>query len=131
MAIARKHIENQVSDKSEQIIFHLIKILKWKDDLNYNKHCDDLNTWFWYCQKKKINSKRIKIKQYQLWIFDEYLTSSSDIDNIIKRDLNSYSKNLISIRTNQEVFNIIQDIKIPISKDLSLDRFEDIRNYIY
>lgn len=92
MVIAQKHIENQISDKSEQIIFHLIKVLKWQDDLNYNKHCDDLNTWFWYCQKKKINSKRIKPKQYQTWLFDENLAIVSDIDNIIKRDLYKYSK---------------------------------------
>jgi hypothetical protein len=129
MVIEKKHIENQISDKSEQIILHLIKILKWDDSNSYTGHIKSINGWFHFCQKKKINKHRISAKHYQAWLFDEELENIQDLNNIVEYNLEEYDK-LPVIRTNQEIFDIIQKIKLLICEDLSKFKFKTIENYI-
>lgn len=130
MAVNRKTVENQITGLGNPIYIHLIKILKWEDDANLNKHLNDINEWLFQCQQKKINKKRIAAKYYKDWIFQDNIDSFKEFENIIKTSLKKYSKTLKEIRSNKEVWDIIQSIIDQISKDLENFEFDDIQNYL-
>ena len=45
MAFNKKKMEEKISSLENQINLHLIKLLRYKDDTNKQKHINDIMTW--------------------------------------------------------------------------------------
>ncbi len=130
MARDRRKAENDISSLADPIINHLIKILKWKDEINYNPHIHDINNWLFKIQRIRLKGgRRPKTSDYYKWIFEEILGSANDVTNIIRRELKDYHS-LKEIRTDVEVYRQVQELMKKITADLSDDKFEGIENYL-
>lgn len=129
MAFNRKDVESKVTSLSLPLIKHLIKILKWKDDINYNKHIGDMNSWLYDIQGFSIkgNKKPSQYDYYQ-WIFTDVAKNEQTISRYIK-GLHHYHS-LQIIRTDEEVYDIIKSIIYKLSFDLPLDNFDNIEDYL-
>jgi len=132
MAVDRKKAEQVLNSLSDEIFEHLIKILYWIDDLNFDKHCKDINTWLYKCQDilLKPNSKRLTEKNYYEWLYEEFNSSESQLSSTIKRRLKDYHSLPRTELTKNDLYIKLKNIYKEISKDLSLDKFEDIKEYI-
>lgn len=129
MAFNRKDAESKITSLGVPIIEHLIKIFKWKDDLNYHKHIGDINGWLYKIQDiyLKGNTKPSANNYFQ-WIFvDNVRLGEVNIRRTIKA-LHRYH-HLPVLRTDEEVYDIIKAILYKVSMDLPLNTFEDIENY--
>jgi len=132
MAVDRKKAEQVLNALSDEIFEHLIKILYWIDDINLDKHCKDINTWLYKCQDilLKPNSKRLTEKNYYEWLYLDFNSSETQLASTIKRRLKDYHS-LTRTELNENIlFLKLKEIYKSISKDLSNDNFEDIRDYI-
>jgi len=130
MARDRRKAENDISSLADPIINHLIKILKWKDEINYSHHIHDINNWLFKIQRIRLKGgRRPKPADYYKWIFSEILGSAGDVTNIIRRELKDYLS-LEKIRTDADVYHQIEELMKKIAADLSDDKFEGIENYL-
>jgi len=129
MAFSRKEVESKITNLGSPIIKHLIKIIKWEDEINYEKHCNDITEWFYQVQRMKLkNDKRPLGKDYYKWLFVDNVEDENEIIRWI-RSLSNYHQ-LKSKSTDSEVYQKINIIIQKISNDLSKNRFEDIRHYL-
>ena len=130
MAWSRKEAESKITQLAKPILVHLIKILKWKDDHNFEKHCRDINVW---CQDIEDiilkNGKRPEAKYYYQWMYVDYRFNEPTISKWIKRLSINYG-NLKSIRDEIEVLTGLQIILQKLSIDIAANNFEDIKNYL-
>lgn len=135
MAFDRKTAFKKIRSLQEPINNHLMKILKYKDDINFNKHIKDIDKWFLSIQKinvKKFNTKLSKNVYFKL-LFEEPFTNKKDItsfNKIINRTLKNYN-NLIVLRNNEEVLKLIYNIQKLASILLSNDEFMDFKTDIW
>lgn len=129
MAFSRKEVESRITDLSDPVVEHLIKILKWDDKMNYQKHCRDIDTWIMKIQRLQISgSKRPKQRDYYQWMCLDILQNITNVCRWI-RVLYKYHQ-LKVIRTDEEVFNQIEIILSKISVDLAHNKFETIEDYL-
>lgn len=129
MAFSRREVESKITELGYPIFLHLIKILKWKDDLNYKKHLGDINSWFLQIEKFKMkNGQRPKQRDYYQWLFYDVVEDERTVVKNV-RGLYKY-QNLDIIRTDKEVFDCITNILFEISKDLAIDKYNNIEDYI-
>ncbi len=80
MSLPKKKFEEIISGLSDPILLQLIKILKWEDIQNYNKHLVDIDGWL-----RKINRLKMKPKILSLiviFIIIGYLTILLVITNL-------------------------------------------------
>ncbi len=129
MAFSRKEVESKITNESYQIIIHLIKILKWQDELNYQKHIGDVNSWLYKIQAYYIKgNKKPTQTDYYKWMFLDVAQNEKTISRYIK-GLHKYH-HLPVIRTDDEVFDSIKGILYQISYELPLDNFDDLTTYL-
>lgn len=130
MAYRRRDIESKITGLSDPISEHLIKILMWEDPQNNNKHINDVNKWFYSIQRLYIKgNKKPTQTDYFNWMFNDVIKDEHTFDLMVK-GLHEYH-HLPKIRKNSEVFNTIKNIFYQISYDLPLNKFVDLRHYIY
>jgi len=96
MTFERKTILNKIRGLQSPINEHLIKLIRYKDSLNYNKHIEDLETWLYDIQELDYNKKNKKLKSsdYYNVLFTEPITSIDNIQYITSKEkgkLKSYS----------------------------------------
>jgi len=128
-ALRRRDVESAITSLSVPITKHLVKLLKWHDTLNYDKHIGDINNWLFDIQRLIIKGgKRPTQSDYFTWMFKDVLNDEETLDRMI-RGLHQYS-NLLVIRKNDEVYNIIKNIMFQLSYDLELNDFDDIQDYL-
>ena len=132
MATDRKKAEKVINGLGDEIFKHLIKILYWIDDINYNKHCTDINSWLYKIQdiELKPNSKRISVKDYYFWLYDEFYSSKNQLNSTIKRKLKDYHNLKRTDITEEELYIKLQELYKHLCTDLSNNKFEDIKDYI-
>lgn len=129
MAFARRDVESKITSLGLPIIKHLIKIVKWKDDSNYNKHVGDINSWFYDIQSFRIKGNKKPTQfDYYAWIFEDVIASEKTLFRFIK-GLYQYH-NLPELRDDQEVYDIIKNVIYQVSFDLPLDQFDNIQDYL-
>lgn len=138
MAEYRRDAERIIRGLNRQIILHLIKILYWKDEVNYNKHCNDIDTWLFNCMEIKLKpfSKRIPAKDYYFWLFEGPFSGSNDEflinqwNTIVNKTLREYSnlpKTGISL---EELHSKVKSIMKKVCVDLEKDEFNSIKDYL-
>ena len=134
MTFKRKDVIFKIQNFQFPINLHLVKLLKFDDKQNYNKHLNDVHGWFIDIQSLKVRTnKRLTSKKYFDILFQEPFTNRNDVEsitNIVKRRLQNY-KNLPVIRSDQEVLNLIYDIHKKASKLISLNALNDFKKDIW
>jgi hypothetical protein len=129
MAFSRKDIESKISSLSIPLIAHLIKVLKWEDVLNYNKHLGDINSWLFDIQAITLKgNKKPKQQDYFQWIFLDTAHNLITVKRKIK-GLHQY-QDLKVIATDEQVYEKLLKILTDVSIALSQDKFEDIKNFL-
>ena len=124
-------VEDKIGDRIVPLTNHIIKVLKWKDDVNLHKHLDDINKWFMRIQMNKYKYKKRPKKQilYEL-LFEDRIDRLEKVNQIIKRELNKYH-DLSSIRTNEQVYEIMKAMMWEICGDISQDKYKDFEDYYF
>lgn len=134
MAYNRKKILDVIRGLQNPINEHLIKILKYKDNTNINKHINDLETWLYDIQDMDFlkANKKLKSKDYFLVLCEEPMTSVNNIQYIINKEkgkLRKY-KDLEKIRTTEEVMILLFELHKIIAKDLANNSISDFFIYL-
>lgn len=130
MSFHRKDAEGEITALSKPVIEHVVKILTYEDEINYNKHINDINSWLYDIQNILIKKgRRPKQKDYYMWMFDEKIESLSDIELLINIKLIEYHK-LKRIRTTREIYDVMKNIYSRLSADLSVKAFKTIKDYL-
>lgn len=128
MALTRKDIESFLSNHSETVVFHTIKVLKWKDDENVHKHISDVDSVLLRFQDKKYKI-RLKAADVYDWLFETSCSSERVLNTAINRILHTYH-GLPVLRTNEEVYTELKKIFRSISKDLAIGNFDSLYDYL-
>lgn len=124
-AFRRRDAETRISSLTISIFSHLIKVLKWQDETNYNKNCSNIDEWIRQIQiiKLKGNNKPSQSDYFQ-WMFNDVVSNEETVIRNIKSMSRTYI--LPVIRTDDEVFQIIKNILYQLSYDLPVNKFESI-----
>lgn len=130
MASHRKDVEENITNWSKPVLLHLIKILKWKDETDYNHHIKNINSWLSDIYELQIKD-RIKItsKNYYDWMYAEKVDSEKDINRLIKSKLSKY-ENLPVLRSNEEIYHTLCNIYKNISIDFAKRNYKTIQEYL-
>ena len=134
MAFDRKTVIKKIDGLEKLINLHLIKIIRYKDEVNFEKHLKDIINWLIDIQEMDVSKKHKKLpeKDYFKLLFTNRFTDSNNakhIDELEKGSLREY-KNLTRIRTTEETININFKIQKEIAKRLSINDIFDIEDYI-
>ena len=129
MAFSKRVMEDKIRNLENQINLHLIKILRYKDNTNKQKHINDVMNWLIDIQDYDFGKAGRKFSKelYFKLLFEEPIT---DEDNILylknkeKGKLKSYSS-LEKIRTEKEVMYLIWKIHKQIAEHLSKNEIFD------
>ena len=135
MAFDRKTVIRKVEDLEDQINLHLVKIIRYKDDLNFEKHLKDVKNWLVQIQKMDVGKKNKKLpeKEYFKLLFTQPFTDATNIKRIQdyeKSDLKDCSK-LPRIRSEQETVELLFKIHKEIAKRLAKNNIWDIGEVIF
>ena len=132
MAYNRKAAISKIDDISKPIIEHLVKILKYKDPINFNKHCKDINEWVEKINELKVKSGKLNQKDYYNAMWD--LRMEPNNYDVIKRILIKQQPDYGSLEQTdldyKELFEKIKDIFVKLSKDMGSKLTIDIRDYL-
>ena len=134
MAFDRKTVIKKIDGLEKPLNLHLIKIIRYKDDLNFEKHLKDVKNWLVQIQKMDVGKKNKKLpeKEYFKLLFTQPFTDATNIKRIQdyeKSDLKDYLK-LPRIRSEQETVELLFVIHKEIAKRLSNNDIWDIEDYI-
>lgn len=131
MAIPRKKAEDNITSLGYQIIRHLIKVLYWEDNVNYNKHIHDINTWLNKIDliELKPNNRKPSKKEFYDWMYDWMYSSKNQIYKIVKNIDKDYG-NLKVINTPENLMKEVKSIYTDLSIDLSEDNLKNIEIYL-
>lgn len=128
-AFKRKDIESCITSLANPITKHLIKILKWEDPINYNKHVGDIHEWLLDIKLLKLKIKnKPKPIHYFKWLFTDYAGTQEIMSQVIF-SMHRYNQ-LPVIRTDEEVYDIIKNILWEISKDIPQGNYTTLTNYL-
>lgn len=118
------------SGLANQVIIHLVKIYKYNNPIDLQHHCTDIDNWL-YSIKNTIlkGNKKPKFENYYQWMATDN-ELSEELINKISKSLKDYNRNLAQIRSNHQVYNIINNMLYDISRDFANDTFLSIDDYI-
>lgn len=129
---------DKIRELENQINLHLIKIIRYEDEQNFQKHINDLETWLIDIQDlvfRKANNK-LKQQDYFNLLFTEPITNVDNIQYIKNKErgkLKRYS-NLKRFKTEQETLYILErlhkEMSYLLSKNDIYDFFIDIKDKI-
>lgn len=131
MSIPRKKAEDICTSLGWQIFEHLVKVLYWEDFINYNKHLNDIDNWINKIDmiELKPNNKKVQEKDLYNWLYDEFHSSSNQLNKVINKLNKSYG--LLKVINSKESLSLkLKEIYSKLCKDLSLDKFNSIKDYI-
>ena len=120
MAFDRKTVIRKIDGLEKPINLHLIKIIRYEDESNFNKHLKDVIQWLRDIQELDVGKKDKKLteKEYFKLLFTNRFTdetNSKHIKDLEKGSLSDY-KSLQRIRTEEETIKVLYDIHKIISK---------------
>ena len=134
MAFDRKTVMKKIDGLEKPLNLHLIKIIRYKDDINFSKHLKDIKTWLVTIQKLDVGKKDKKLseKEYFKLLFEQPFTDNTNSKRILnyeKSDLKHYL-NLPRIRDEKETVQMLYTIQKIIAKKLANDDIWDIDEVI-
>jgi hypothetical protein len=131
MGISKSDAERKVKNIFTHIFKHLVKILKWDDPVNYDKHIADIDNWIYdlYILKLKPNGRPISGKLMYAWLFGDDLDSMEDVEITVRILSKSYSK-LPVLLTNEQLYARLTEIYGKLSQDIDQRNFESIDTYL-
>lgn len=130
MAFDKKTMENKIRGLEKPINLHLIKLLRYKDPENKQKHINDIMTWLSDIQDLdflKKNKKFSKDTYYKL-LFEEPITDGGNtqyLKNLERYTLKSYLS-LPIIRSEKETIMELEQLHNKISSLLSRNEIFDM-----
>jgi hypothetical protein len=127
-ALRRSDAETKITNESYQIIEHLIKLFKWEDPINSNKHCNDITSWLGAVYRIKMKNGYPKQANYYQWMFSDIVYDVSDLTDIVSSMTRYHS--LRVIRTDAEVYVLIDQLLDQISKDFATRQFHELSYYL-
>lgn len=138
MAFERKVIFDKIRGLENQINLHLIKIIRYDDEQNFQKHINDLETWLIDIQDLDFRKANNKLKQQDYFnlLFTEPITNVDNIQYIKNKERGKLKKytNLKRFKTEQETLYILEklhkEMSYLLSKNDIYDFFIDIKDKI-
>ncbi len=134
MAFDRKTVMRKIDGLEKPINLHLIKIIRYKDDLNFDKHINDIIVWLTDIQELDVGkaNKKLPESDYFKLLFTNRFTNEHNIKHIEDLEKGSLKKynDLPKIRSISETLELIYNIHKEISKRLSQNNIWDIEDYI-
>ena len=137
MAYSKQEISNKLMDISLPILSHIIKVLRYDDVQNYDKHIGDMDrNWF-----NKIKYPNMKIKTHkgakplseELYFHHLFSGRIDDISDVVRicneLDNKGYSDYQI-LMSHEEIFDKLKFVMTEVSKELSEGIFNSIRDYL-
>jgi hypothetical protein len=133
MAFQRKRAIDVVQSLSYEINLHLLKILMYGRVRDYDKWCHEINTWLLRIQRTRLKGDNFPLNfeiLYEL-LWEGYLESPDEVRDLISDIDREYSASYKLVDYDYfEIHKKIQDILYNVCKDISIEKFEDIRNYL-
>ena len=131
MAYTRKDAIHRMQALQYPANMHIIKLLKWEDPVNFEKHIRDIDTWMKEIQNIDIKPSNSKLKadKYLDILFREPFEPEKNFSTKISRSLSEYS-NLPVLKTDEQVYKDLRDIHTHLSFVLAEDKFQSIRSLI-
>jgi len=127
----KSHIEQKIGQRIVPITNTIIKILKWKDDINLHNYFNDINKWFMGIQYYKyMNKKRPKQQTLYELLFEDRIDNLHNLNMIIRITLSKYN-GLPVIRENEQVYEIMKKMMWEICGDLSQNKYEDFEDFYF
>ncbi|MEO5349608.1 MAG: hypothetical protein H7836_08180 [Magnetococcus sp. YQC-3] len=113
------------------IILHLVKIIRYKDDINYNKHITDIDDMVEDCMRslKWRDTPRLKLQDIEKFIFVEFYSNIEIFKKLVNRLDKKYNKLPIINNDVEDIYNKIKHIVKLLSKDIFTKRFDTIEDY--
>lgn len=132
MSMNRKKAEDIVTSLSSEIYIHLLKVLVYKDEINYDKHCRDIDTWLNRIDNiyLKPSSKKPRRDDIYSWIFNDMYGLEKQVQQNIKKldkDYGNLEKYDVSYNI---IYNKLKNIYDKLSEDISNSNFKSIKDYI-
>ena len=131
MAFNKKKMEEKIEGLQKPLNQHLIKIIRYKDGTNHQKHINDIMNWLEQIQDLDFNKKNNKFSKdlYFKILFKDPFTDSSNL-TILKNwesrgSLREYNT-LIRKRNEQETMIELERLQQEIASLLSRDEIYDI-----
>lgn len=125
----RSDIEFKITNEAGPLIEHLVKVLKWDDPRSYRHHITDMDGWMWTIFRLKMKESMPKQRDYYKWMFTDHVGDVSDITEIVT-ELNRRYGSLPVIRSDGEIYTIIDKIIHQISIDFVARRRNSIEDYL-
>ena len=130
MAFDKRTMENKIRGLEQPINLHLIKLIRYTDEINARKHINDIVNWLEDIQDLDFNKKGKKFSKelYYKLLFEEPFTDALNEKYLIsleRRKLNDYIS-LPRKHSLQETLIILEKTQKEIAKLLSEDSISDI-----
>ena len=127
-ASERSFTRDKVKSLIPQIGMHLIKIIKWRDPTNVNKHARDIDNWITQIDQLTANgNNRPSDSDYQTWIYD-YITP--EIYNRWVKSLKKEYGKLPERNNDHDTYSAILFVLESIVKELQTDSFNTVEKYL-
>lgn len=128
-AYARKEVESKITESGEQILEHLIKVLKWDDPVHNEKHLANLTDFTEITEKiVEYASKRPSASMISFWLYFE--KREARLDKYIRRLSRKYGS-LREYRSNEEVKELLSLIFEWLGKYLFEGKFETMKEFLF
>ena len=128
MAFSRSKCQDKITDLSDPILEHLIKVLAFDDPTNLHKHLDDINSWLVDLWEVKPSGFKLKEKDYYTWLFEEKkaVQSLEVFSKYLRVKFKSY-KALPRLRSDHEVLEMLPALYKAIAAELSKEEIPDVQ----
>lgn len=131
MAKSKSDAEEKIGNLCVPITDHIVKVLKWEDNLNYHKHMNNIDNWFLETLRYTYNKKRPDQKTFYELLFEDRIDSVDMLNKIIKRTLSDYHSLPVIRKSNEEIYEIMRIMMWEICGDLSKKRYIDFEDYYF
>lgn len=123
-ALQRKTILFQMKNESKQVIIHLIKILKYKEEINKNKHISDIDGMLKNFVNLVNSKNSLKIENF----IETFKVSNKEFSSYFRTVKRQYV--IPHKETDENVKIKINEILDSLAKDLFNKEFTSIEKYL-
>jgi len=137
MAYPKQDILLKLMDIDLPIIQHLIKVLKWEDFQNYDKHIGDMDrNWFNKIKypnmkmKTPKGAKALPVKDYYQYLFTGRIETVEDIKDIMKPLRQKGYGKYPELLSDNDLYDKLKFVMEEVAQSLHDGTFNSIRDYL-